>query len=98
MSVDDKPVLGAPPDDGSWFYKRQEGFPMRAGLGVMWDSTSKGFMLRIGQWYVWCRWSVRAKKLFLKGGKIHREEFGHETIGSVDGKAYKDGKWEDSSL
>jgi len=80
MSVDDKEILGRVPDSGDWFYKRREGYPMRSGLGIMWDEISRGFLLKIGPWFVWCRWSMRAKKLFFQCGKHTREEFGTETI------------------
>lgn len=79
-------------------YIRKEGHDIRPGLGIMWDHVSRGFVLRIGDWYVWCRWSMRAKHLNLRHGKIRHEEFGTETIFPIEGKEFKDGKWIDSHM
>lgn len=57
-----------------WFYRRKEGMALIPGFGGMWDHRSRGFVLVIGKVYLWVRYSMVARKLFVKGGLLRHEE------------------------
>lgn len=78
-------------------YVREEGMRFWPGLGVMWDSTSKGFVLSAGKYYLWVRWSVRAKKWFVRYGKQRNKEFGDEVIFPVERKRCSNKGWKSTN-
>lgn len=60
-----------PKKDHGWFYRREEGMTFTPGLGFMWDHKSRGFLLQIGKVYLWVRYSIRSKKMFVRAG-VHK--------------------------
>ena len=49
-----------------YIYFRKEGDPVRSGLNLMWDNVSRGVVFRIGNRALWVRYSMRAKKVFVR--------------------------------
>ena len=47
-------------------YIRREGDPVKTGLNLMWDNVSRGIVFRIGNRALWVRYSMRAKKMFVR--------------------------------
>lgn len=79
VEFDDPDVPGfqdpnMPKEDHGVFYMRKEGMAMTSGLGVMWDHKSRGFLLKIRSYYLWVRYSMRVKKLFVSAGKMTHGE------------------------